>query len=213
MVLAGEGSPSLLSIFIMSEIVKKRVAVVGSRTFCDRKRLYDVLTKNRDRIKLIVSGGAAGADTLAVNWATDYGIPYLVFPALWRDPDTGEYNRGAGFKRNRLIVEQSDVVVAFWDGQSKGTEHTLETARQLGKDIRIIRFEMPAEPKAYAVDFKSPTGLATPTPEAIPVCQPTISPATLVPEASAQAIAEKVAELLLAKEEAQPYVPGPDDVL
>ena len=119
----------------------KKVAVIGSRNFTDKTRLYEVLTKNRDRIKLIVSGGAQGADTFATMWATDYGVPYLVFPALWRDPDTGEFNRGAGFKRNRKIIEQCDVVVAFHDGISKGTLNSLEIATQLGKPIKVIKFQ------------------------------------------------------------------------
>ena len=130
--------------FFMSEIkpIKKKVAVIGSRIFDDKKRLYDVLTKNRDRIKLIISGGAAGADTFATMWATDYGIPYLVFPALWRDPDTGEFNKGAGFKRNRKIIEQCDVVVAFMvKGGSPGTRHSIQIAEQLQKPIKIIEFQ------------------------------------------------------------------------
>lgn len=149
----------------MENIVKKKVAVVGSRTFADRGKLYEVLTKNRDRIKLIISGGARGADSLAVDWATDYGIPYLVFPPLWRDPDTGEYNRGAGFKRNRQIVEQADVVVAFWDGQSAGTAHTIEMAKQLGKSLRVIRFSVPPPPDPSQADLKAPKGLASVNPK------------------------------------------------
>lgn len=130
----------------MSEIIKKRLAVVGSRDFNDKGKLYDVLTKNFDRIKLIISGGARGADSLAVEWATDYGIPYLVFPALWRDPFTGIQNKGAGFKRNVLIVEQAEVVMAFWDGKSAGTAHTIEMAKQRGKPVRIISFAPPKPP-------------------------------------------------------------------
>lgn len=118
----------------------KRVAVIGSRTFTDRQRLYDVLNKNKDKIKLIVSGGANGADTLATNWASDYGVPYLVFPALWRDPETGIHDRGAGFRRNRHIIEYSDVVIAFYDGVSRGTANSLEIAKQLNKPIKIISF-------------------------------------------------------------------------
>lgn len=127
-------------------IVKKKVAVVGSRNFADKRRLYDVMTKNFDRIKLVISGGARGADTLAVEWAADYGIPYLVFPALWRDPFTGVQNKGAGFKRNRQIVEQADVVVAFWDGKSAGTKHTIDMATEMGKPVRIIKFVVPPPP-------------------------------------------------------------------
>jgi len=134
-------------------IVKKRVAVVGSRTFADKAKLYEVLTKNFDRIRAIVSGGAKGADSLAVEWATDYGIPYLVFPALWRDPFTGVYNKGAGFRRNRQIVEHADVVVAFWDGESAGTAHTIEMARQLNKSLRIIKFSVPPPTVIDTVDL------------------------------------------------------------
>jgi len=133
-------------------IIKKRVAVVGSRTFNDKHKLYEVLTKNFDRIKLVVSGGAKGADTIATEWATDFGIPYLVFPALWRDPFTGVYSKGAGFKRNRQIVDQADVVIAFWDGESAGTANTIEMAKQCKKDVRIIRFTLPPPPAEPPTD-------------------------------------------------------------
>lgn len=134
--------------------IKKKLAVVGSRTFDDKRRLYDVLTKNRDRISMIVSGGAKGADSLAVEWATDYGIPYLVFPALWRDPDTGVLNKGAGFKRNVQIVEHSDVVMAFWDGVSAGTKHTIDMATQRKKPVKVISFTLQTK-EAVPVDFKT----------------------------------------------------------
>jgi hypothetical protein len=121
----------------------KKVAVIGSRSFDDKSKLYDVLNKNKDKIKLIVSGGATGADTLATDWAKDYGIPYLVFPAKWRDPETGAFDRGAGFRRNHSIVRHSDVVIAFWDGASGGTKNSLEIAEQLKKPVIKILFEPP----------------------------------------------------------------------
>jgi predicted Rossmann fold nucleotide-binding protein DprA/Smf involved in DNA uptake len=119
----------------------KKVAVIGSRSFSDREKLYSVLTKNKERIKIIVSGGARGADTLATQWASDYGVPYLVFPAKWRDPETLVFDRGAGMRRNRQIVEYSDVVIAFWDGTSAGTKNSIDTAQQLGKPVKIIHFD------------------------------------------------------------------------
>lgn len=133
----------------MNEVVKKKVAVIGSRSFEDKKLLYDALTKNYDRIKLIISGGARGADSLAVEWATDYGVPYLVFPALWHNPFTGEHDKGAGFRRNIQIIDQCDVVIAFWDGASRGTSHSLEIAKAKKKPVKIISFGMAgAEPAA-----------------------------------------------------------------
>jgi predicted Rossmann fold nucleotide-binding protein DprA/Smf involved in DNA uptake len=120
---------------------KRKIAVVGSRDFNDKERLFRILTKNLNTISLIISGGARGADTLAVEWAQTYGVPYLVFPALWHKPDTGEYDRGAGMRRNRRIVEQADLIVAFHDGVSKGTLNTIETANSMQKTVRIFLFE------------------------------------------------------------------------
>jgi uncharacterized phage-like protein YoqJ len=123
----------------------KRVAVVGSRTFNDKEKLYSVLDKNKDKIKLIVSGGAKGADSLATEWAADNGIPYLVFPPKWYTDD-GNYDRGAGFRRNNLIVKHSDVVFAFYDGESKGTKNTMEIAERLKKPLKKILFTPPPKP-------------------------------------------------------------------
>jgi hypothetical protein len=120
----------------------KIIAVIGSREFADKKLLYDYLTPRRDKIKLIVSGGARGADTLAVKFATDFGIPYLVFPALWHDLETGVFNKGAGFKRNWFIISNCDVVIPFIKkGGSKGTQNSIDIAKQLGKPVKIIEFE------------------------------------------------------------------------
>jgi hypothetical protein len=135
---------------------RKKLAVVGSRTFDDKVRLYEILTKNYDRIKMIVSGGARGADTLAVEWATDFGIPYLVFPAAWRDPFTGAHDKGAGFRRNRYIVDNCDVVMAFWDGVSGGTAHTIKMAQEAGKPVRIIKFVAKPEPVSSTSTHDSP---------------------------------------------------------
>ena len=158
----------------------KRLAVVGSREFDDKQRLYEILTKNLDRIKIIVSGGARGADSLAVEWAADFGVPFLVFPALWKDPFTGQHDRGAGFRRNRYIVEHSDSIMAFWDGVSTGTAHTIKMAEEAGKPVHIIKFT----PKVAPVDLaEQTTGGAIETtqtePEAVTVAR--VVAATLPP--------------------------------
>lgn len=123
----------------------KRLAVIGSRTCTDEAFVFRVLDKNKDKIKLIVSGGAAGADSLATAWATKNGVPFLVFPAKWHD-ENGKYDRGAGFRRNRDIVQYCDMVLAFWDGVSKGTENSLQIAEQLKKPVKIIQFDAATMP-------------------------------------------------------------------
>ena len=107
-----------------------RIAVVGSRDFSDAELVYQVLS--RYNISHIVSGGARGADTLAIVYAEVMGIPYTIYAAEW-----DKYGRAAGFIRNKDIVDDCAQVIAFWNGISKGTQHTLVYARKQGKLLHI----------------------------------------------------------------------------
>ena len=48
------------------------------------------------------------------------------------------YKRYAPLKRNDKMVDICDKVIAFWDGKSKGTKHTIDYARKTGKDVDVI---------------------------------------------------------------------------
>jgi predicted Rossmann fold nucleotide-binding protein DprA/Smf involved in DNA uptake len=111
-----------------------KVTVIGSRTFKD----YDLLVAHLRQcaITLVITGGAKGADALALDYATDAGIPSRVFIPDWK-----KYQRGAGHVRNRQMVDACDAVLAFWDGQSKGTHHTMRYAASKGKPVQMIRFK------------------------------------------------------------------------
>lgn len=112
-----------------------KVAIVGSRTFDDYTLLYNTL-KEITNIELIVSGGARGADSLAESWAKVNKTPVKIFLPNW-----DKFGKSAGFKRNVQIVENCDLLIAFWDGKSKGTEHSINLAKQMKKDIKIIYFQ------------------------------------------------------------------------
>lgn len=118
---------------------KKRVAVIGSRDFKDKKRLFEILDKNFNKIEMIVSGGAHGADELGRAYAQERGLPCLIYYPRWHSLD-GEFDRGAGFRRNHLIIRNCDIVLAFWDGASKGTANSLEIAKILGKKFQVFPF-------------------------------------------------------------------------
>lgn len=111
-----------------------KVAVVGSRTFNDYYMMMDCL----DVLKIaeIVSGGAKGADSLAERYANERSIPLTVFKPEW-----DRYGKGAGFRRNATIVDHADLVVAFWDGSSKGTQHSINYAKARNKEVIIIQYD------------------------------------------------------------------------
>lgn len=110
-----------------------KILVCGSRTFTDVDLLGEVLGEQNSGISItIISGGAHGADILAEAWAEEYGFNKIIYPADW-----ATHGKSAGFIRNQqMINENPDLVIAFWDGKSKGTKHTLGLAKQ--KKIRTL---------------------------------------------------------------------------
>lgn len=103
-----------------------RLAVIGSRRWTDEQTAFNLLDALAARLEIetVVSGGAAGADSLAERWALARGYEARIY-----HPDWKKYGRSAGFERNSHIAEDCDVLVAFWDGSSRGTLDTLRKAR------------------------------------------------------------------------------------
>jgi predicted Rossmann fold nucleotide-binding protein DprA/Smf involved in DNA uptake len=110
-----------------------KLAVIGSRDFTNYLLLKAELEPFKDKIQVIISGGAKGADTLAEKFADEFGIPKLIYPADWDN-----LGKKAGFIRNKQIIDSCEAVVAFWDGKSKGTKHSIELAEKQGKPVKII---------------------------------------------------------------------------
>ena len=109
-----------------------KTAIIGSRGITDID-IGAYLPADTDEI---VSGGAKGVDTLAREYAEKHGIKLTEFL-----PEYAKYKRGAPLKRNEQIIDYADMILAFWDGKSKGTKFVIEKARAAGKDVRVIVIE------------------------------------------------------------------------
>lgn len=105
-----------------------KIAVVGSRDIT----VVDIGKYILDCDE-IVSGGARGVDSSAADFARRNGIKLTEFL-----PDYERYGRVAPIVRNRLIVDYSDAVIAFWNGRSKGTLSVIKYAEKTGKECRVI---------------------------------------------------------------------------
>lgn len=103
-----------------------KVAVIGSRnlTINDLGRYLPAETTE------IVSGGAKGIDTSAREYALANSVKLTEFL-----PDYAKYKKGAPLKRNLQIIEYADVVIAFWDGKSKGTKFVIDNCKKIGKKV------------------------------------------------------------------------------
>ena len=113
-----------------------RVAIVGSRTFTNPRVIAEAITRLQEKYDdlTIVSGGAKGTDSLAAAIVVARKIPLTVHLPEW-----SVYGKSAGFRRNQTIVDDSDMIIAFFaDGpRSAGTNHTVHIARDAGKEIQI----------------------------------------------------------------------------
>jgi hypothetical protein len=112
------------------------VLVCGSRTFGDAAHIREILAALPRGTK-VIHGDARGADKVAATVATSLGFEVAAFPASWRT--NGKYNPGAGKERNLLMLDQNpDKVIAFWDGVSTGTKHTITQAQKRNIPTHIV---------------------------------------------------------------------------
>lgn len=111
-----------------------RVAVIGSRNLTIFN-LGDYLPPDTTEI---ISGGAKGIDTCARNYAKANDIKLTEFL-----PEYSKYGRKAPLNRNITIIESSDLVLAFWDGVSKGTKFVINYSKSHGIPIHIYTAKKP----------------------------------------------------------------------
>ena len=117
-----------------------KVAIIGSRN------LYvgDLEKYLPEGVEEIVSGGARGIDSCAREYARRNGIKLVEFL-----PDYNSYGRSAPILRNKDIVAYADVVLAFWDGESRGTKFVIDYAKQLGKPVKIFKLLREDNPVSF----------------------------------------------------------------
>lgn len=150
----GEQTPKGLHVFLWTEPVKPtdkdfdqsiRVIVAGGRDFQN----YDLLKVKCDFFIhslaslrgvspenfIIVSGKAKGADSLGERYAKEFGYTVEEYPANWE-----KFGKSAGYRRNAEMAEVADALIAFWDGQSRGTAHMISLAKSKGLYYEVVHY-------------------------------------------------------------------------
>ena len=105
-----------------------KVAIIGSRSIITTD--LGMYISEGDEI---VSGGAAGVDSCAAEYAKKRGLKLTVFL-----PQYDLYGRAAPIVRNKKIVDYADKIIAFWDKKSMGTLSVIKYAQKVGKLCEII---------------------------------------------------------------------------
>lgn len=126
---------------------KYRIIVAGGRDFDDFELVMGTLDAYIDQLWVdrghleIVSGRARGADRLGEQYADICGIRVACFEANWQ-----KYGKVAGPMRNVEMADYASedgytgVLIAFWDGESKGTEHMIKVAELKGLKVKVVNY-------------------------------------------------------------------------
>jgi len=114
-----------------------KIAVVGSRNFCDysffAEKLEQIISNLEGEIEFISGGCHNSADELIKRYCKEHN--YNLTEYL---PDWDLHKKAAGIIRNKLIVNECTHLIAYYDGQSKGTKSSIDMCNKQNKLIRII---------------------------------------------------------------------------
>jgi predicted Rossmann fold nucleotide-binding protein DprA/Smf involved in DNA uptake len=118
-----------------------KLAILGSRNFNDKDKVLSKLNEmflipyTHNALELeIISGGAVGVDTWAVEWGKGLSknIPITIIRPI-NPADKISY-----LFRNVEIITLADKIVVFWNAESRGSKFVIDYAKARGKNIEVI---------------------------------------------------------------------------
>lgn len=109
-----------------------RVAIVGSRkaSLLDEETVLKYIPGDCTEI---VSGGSGNVDMMAEKIANKHNYLFKCFL-----PEYKLYGKMAPLLRNIQIIENSDLVLAFWDMKSKGTSFVIKECIKRQTPVKVI---------------------------------------------------------------------------
>jgi hypothetical protein len=133
-----------------------KIIIAGGRDFKDyslmRREALKIIKEKAQKlgyekiqrdIVTIISGTANGADQLGERFAKEFDLILDCYPADWQTN-----GKAAGPIRNKKMAEVAcsdrenyePMLIAFWDGKSRGTKSMIDIATKLGIDVKIVRY-------------------------------------------------------------------------
>ena len=115
-----------------------RVIVGGGSDYCGGPNFRDIMEQFFDvKNDILGTGACRGADQEGHDWVSARGGQIEIFEADWT-----AHGRAAGPIRNKLMAQNADVLIAFWDSKSRGTLSMIGEALNHGLEVHVYHYEM-----------------------------------------------------------------------
>lgn len=126
-----------------------KTIIAGGRDFDDYTVLESLVSPFHDvhEISEVVCGEARGADSLGKRWAKNHNVKVVSFFPDWKNN-----GKAAGYIRNKQMGDYADILIAFWDGKSRGTKNMIDYMKKLGKTYIVYSYD------GYLIEWRLDTG-------------------------------------------------------
>lgn len=133
--------------------MSNNIIIAGGRDFNDRALMLDRIQELEKRGFIypgttLICGMAKGADLMARGIFQQAGLTVREMPAEWE-----LLGKRAGFARNEAMATIADMAMVFWDGQSRGSKHMIDTMDKRGKPVFVVSYK--AEELAYVAEHNN----------------------------------------------------------
>lgn len=118
--------------------VGDRVVVSGGRRYRNAMQVWVILTRlhRKHPIKVLIEGGATGADRLSRDWAYKHDVVYETYMADW-----DQYGPSAGPLRNtQMILDGKPDLAVIFPGKD-GTNNMFRQCIKRGVPVIDVRFQ------------------------------------------------------------------------
>ena len=120
---------------------KIKLAIVGSRDITDyvifrRYALgaFYMLGFGIADVEEVISGGADGADEIGMDFSVRNIIDFTMHIPEWKTIGVKD-----AFDRNEVIARECDAAIVLWDGDSRGTQNTINRLHDYEKPHILVQ--------------------------------------------------------------------------
>lgn len=121
------------------------LCINGSRNYTNYEDFYNdveafiiqVIFLSGKDVTEIISGGARGPDRMAERYARENHIKFTEYPADWN-----KHGKAAGYIRNAQMADNCDILLSFWDGESRGTANMISEMNLREKPVHIVKISV-----------------------------------------------------------------------